>query len=175
MVHHHGPKELNYNILPFAYDVEEVNGGRLLNHVDSTKTNTTDAINQTMNQLRDDLGLEVILYTSKNTFNSIIDINRLESQNKDNMWLGDYYPDYKNGMVNNIGQTNYDNSKIRQVAIPECTGGAALPITVDINFMEENYYNNLVNERLGRDIDNNEEHDFLDIFDNNDKDRDDDD
>lgn len=168
-------KELNYNILPFAYDVEEVNGGRLLNHVDSTKTNTTDAINQTMNQLRDDLGVEVILYTSKNTFNSIIDINRLESQNKDNMWLGDYYPDYKNGMVNNIGQANYDNSKIRQVAIPECTGGAALPITVDINFMEENYYNNLVNERLGRDIDNNEEHDFLDIFDNDDKDRDDDD
>ena len=169
-------KNLKYNVMPLGYDVEEVGtsvyGGRLKNYADTYgKSATTKYINDSMNKLRDDLGIEVSLYTAQNALYSIIDVNELDDVNKNNMWLCDYNNIHHDSLSTVISKDDFNNSKLRQVNIPELNSGTILNIlNLDLDFVEENYYNDLVKDRLGYEVEEEKTNDK----DNNDRDKDED-
>lgn len=129
---------LPYNKLPIYLDVESPENGRLYNYCVENNIDTTDVVNYEMNTLREITGKEVAIYTDYHTLNKVIDFNKLEEQNKTNMWCVEVSPSHTDNV---IGLDKYVS--MRQVALDRDFNGSV----VDYDFISKDYFDSLMKEK----------------------------
>ena len=82
-----------YHLLPLAIDIERGGpndcDGRMVKYVERTedgKFKITKVHNYIINTLREKLGVDVIIYTDKNSMEEIVNFEEFDSKNKENIW-----------------------------------------------------------------------------------------
>ena len=136
-----------YNVLPLSIDVEESifsDGGEVptrvaVNAQNSGVEHQTKIVNDLMNKVRDEPNLEVNTYLSRAGCNELIDHTKLDATNQKNCWIVDPSAAHANDFATNYKDV-VDNTVMRQVALD----GIVNNVDVDVNFIDSNYYNNLV-------------------------------
>lgn len=129
---------LPFNMLPFYLDVESPERGRLYNYCVNNNSDNTSVVNFEMNALREVTGKNVCLYTDSHTLKTVINIDKLEKQNKADMWCVEVSPSHTDYV---IALDKYIS--MRQVALDRSFNGKG----VDYNFINKDYYDSLVDEK----------------------------
>ena len=138
-----------YNILPFAYDVEEFINyqnqnipTRAKDFVDKYgRSALTEIGNKWMNKVREDNGVDVVIYAAHSCFGNMIKYNEFDEVNQQNIWAvdpsnvhSDYLMEYT-GVVENIS--------VRQIALDSA---GSHNIDWDVDFINKEYLESLLNE-----------------------------
>ena len=90
-------------------------------------------------KVRDENNIEVNTYLSRAGYNELIDHTKLDATNQKNCWIVDPSAAHANDFATNYKDV-VDNTVMRQVALD----GIVNNVDVDVNFIDSNYYNNLV-------------------------------
>lgn len=148
-----GMGELEYNVLPFAIDIENLNGrmGKYAKQSEENKRRLTAEKEEMMEELREELGKEVIFYSDHNALVEIIDYTRLSEENKKDMWVVDYSSTHSEDLVDMGLESFIGNRQVDlDVKVEEINK------SIDINFMNaevfERYIQAIDTERQVEDI-----------------------
>ena len=127
---------LEYNKLPFYLDVEYYSKDtRLYNYCAKNNVKTTDVVNYEMNLLREEIGSDVCLYTEHSALKYIIDFDKLDEKNKENVWIVEASPTHTTDVLK-----YKDNISIRQITIDRNVNGQ----NIDFDLMNKEFYDSLV-------------------------------
>lgn len=123
-----------YNVLPFMLDFEALGGKtRIVNSANENgKAYQTDIINKTMNRVREELGVDVILYTDYGTLESTFNYNDLDNINQKNCFIVEASATH----TNNLDKKVLKNSAFSQIRTDTTVSG----VRVDIDFAGVNPY-----------------------------------
>lgn len=127
----HNTEGLKHHVLPLAVDIEELSGRMALHSSKSykNKEELTSLKQKMMEELREKLGHEVIIYSDKNALQGIIDYSLLSDKNKEGIWLVDCSPTHSNALQK---MEMVDDIAIRQVVLDTTI---APGVSIDVNIM----------------------------------------
>lgn len=138
-----------YNVLPLMLDFE--NFGKTARILESANRNgksyQTDIINKTMNRVREELNVPVILYTDHNTLNSTFNFSELDEINKNNCYIVEVSKTH----ISDLSDEVLRESAFSQVLVDTCVGSPDkngvvdtispdFDLDLDIDFVDKEAY-----------------------------------
>ena len=138
-----------YNILPFAYDVEEYiyyNGQNSPTRAkvfadEYGRSTLTEISNKWMNKVREDNGVDVVIYAAHSCFGNMIKYDEFDEINRQNVWAVDPSDTHSDYLVEYDGVV--ENISMRQIALDSIT---SQNIDWDVDFVNKEYLESLLRE-----------------------------